>query len=152
MCVHTIHWLYGYPFLKLCSWQQMHWNPWYNSRHLYDHCVKCWFSCGTRTITCASFNHIQLLLLMNRHCAYQIWHLHLNRRYYCRLNTNGFIHPILHNSKICYLRCNSSQGKELSQPTPHWLIPPLSNWNIWLLTQTCQCIFTQLLTCPQVPC
>jgi len=24
------------------------------------------------------------------------------------------------------------QGKELSQPTPHWSIPPLNNWNVWL--------------------
>jgi hypothetical protein len=28
--------------------------------------------------------------------------------------------------------------------TPHWLIPPPSNWGIWLLTQTCQCVFTRL--------
>jgi hypothetical protein len=29
-------------------------------------------ACGTRTITCASFNHIQLPLLTSQHYAYQI--------------------------------------------------------------------------------
>jgi hypothetical protein len=53
----------------------------------------------------------------------------------------------LHNSRICYIRYNSSQRKELSQSTTHWSIPPLSNWGIWLLTQTCQCVFTRLCQC-----
>jgi hypothetical protein len=29
----------------------------------------------TKTITCVSFNHIQLLLSMTRHYVYQRWHL-----------------------------------------------------------------------------
>jgi hypothetical protein len=78
-----------------------------------------WFPCGTRTITCISFNHIQFLESMNQHCVYQRWYLHLNQHYHCQLNASKFISPILRNSKICYFRCNSSQGKELSQPTPH---------------------------------
>jgi len=41
MCVHTSHQLYGYPPLKLCSWQWTHWNPWCNSRHLCHHNTKC---------------------------------------------------------------------------------------------------------------
>ncbi len=28
-----------------------------------------------------------------------------------------------------------------------WSIPPFSNWSIWLLTQTCQCVFTWLCQC-----
>ncbi len=88
----------------------------------------------TRTITCACFNHIQFLSLANRHCAYQRWHLHLNRHCHYRPNTNKFTSPILCNSRICYIRYNSSQGKELSQSTPHWSSLPLSNWGIWLLT------------------
>jgi len=72
-CVHTSHRPYGYPPFTLCSWQWTHWNPWCNLQHLCRHCVKCWFPCGTTTITCISFNHIQLLLSMNWHCAYQIW-------------------------------------------------------------------------------
>jgi hypothetical protein len=27
----------------------------------------CWFPCGARTIICASFKHVQLLPLTNRH-------------------------------------------------------------------------------------
>jgi hypothetical protein len=71
----------------------------------------------------------------------------LSQHYHCWPNTNGFISPILHNSKICCLQCNLSQAKELLQLTPHWSIPPLSNWSIWLLTQTCRCVFTQLCQC-----
>jgi hypothetical protein len=33
-------------------------------------------------------------------------------------NANKFTSQILHNSRIYCLRCSSSQGKELSQPTP----------------------------------
>ncbi len=56
--------------------------------------------------------------------------------------------PLVDKSTLCYcLRCSSSQGKELSQPTPHWSIPPISNWGIWLFTQTCRCVFTQLCQC-----
>jgi hypothetical protein len=100
-----------------------------------------------KTITCISFNHIQLLSLTNQHCVYQKWHLNLNRCCHCWPNTSKFTSPILCNYKICCLWCNSSQRKELSQPTPRWSIPPLSNWNIWLFTQTCQCVFTGLCQC-----
>ncbi len=60
---------------------------------------------------------------------------------------NGFTSLILHNSKINHLRYSSSQGKELSQLTPYWSIPPFSNWSIWLFTQTCSCVFTRLCQC-----
>jgi hypothetical protein len=71
MCMHTSHQPYGYAFLMLCSWQQTHRNPWCNSQHFCHHCARCLLSCGMRTIACTSFNHIQLLLLISRHCAYQ---------------------------------------------------------------------------------
>jgi len=67
-----------------------------------------WFPCGTRTITCISFNHIQLLESMNQHCVYQRWYLHLSWHYHCQLNASKFISPILCNSKICYFWCSSS--------------------------------------------
>ncbi len=51
---------------------------------------------------------------------------------------------ILHNSRICCFRCNSSQWKDLLQPTPHRSIPPFSNWSIGLFTQTYRCVFTWL--------
>jgi hypothetical protein len=147
MCVHTSHQPYGYPPFMLSSWQWTHWNPWWNLWHFCDHYVRCWFPCGTRTITCISFNHIQFLLLMSWHCAYKRWHSHLNRHYHYQPNTSEFTSLILHKSRICYLRCSSSQGKELLQSTPHWSIPPLSNSGIWLLTQTCQCVFTWMCQC-----
>ncbi len=37
--------------------------------------------------------------------------------------------------------------KEVITTDTHWSIPPLSNWVIWLLTQTCWCVFTQLCRC-----
>jgi hypothetical protein len=147
MCVHISHWPYGYPLFTSCSWQQTHENPWCNLQHLCCHCTKCWFPRGTRTITYVSFNHIQLLSLMSWHCAYQRWHSHLNRHCCCRPNANIFTSLILRNSRICYIKCNSSQGKELSQSTPHWSIPPLSNWGVWLLTQTWICVLTWLCQC-----
>jgi hypothetical protein len=73
MCVHPSHRTYGYPPLMLCSWQWTHWNPWCNSWHLCCHYARCWFPCGTRIITCTSFNYIQLLSLMNWHYVYQKW-------------------------------------------------------------------------------
>jgi len=147
MCMHTSHRPYGYTLIMLCSWQQLHWIPWCNSQHLCHHCARCWFPCGMKTITCVSFNHIQLLSLTNQHCAYQRWHSHFNRCCHCQPNTSGFTFLILCNSRICYLWCSSSQGKELLQPTPHWSIPPLNNWGIWSLTQTCQCVFIWLCQC-----
>ncbi len=108
---------------------------------------KYWLPCGMKIITCASFNHIQFLSLTSWHCVYQIWHLHYNQGCHYQCNISRFTSPILHNSRICHLRCSSSQGKELSQPTPHWSILPVSNWDIWLLTQTCWCVFTLLSQC-----
>ncbi len=89
--------------------------------------MKCWFPRGIKIITCASFNHIQLLLSTSRHYAYQRWHSHLGQLCHCQPNSSIFTSPILCNSRIYHLQCSSSQGKELSQPTPHWLIPPLSH-------------------------
>ncbi len=147
MCMHTSHWPYGYPPLTLCSWQQTHWNPWCYSWHLCHHCMRCWFPRGMRTITCASFNHIQFLLSTSQHCAYQNGHSHFSQCCHCWPNTNGFTSPILRNSRICCLRCSSSQGKELLQTTPHWSIPSFNNWGIWFLTQTCWYAFTRLCQC-----
>jgi hypothetical protein len=98
-------------------------------------------------IICASFNHIQFLSLMTQHCAYQRWHLHLNKHCHCWPNVSGFTFSILHNSKICCIRCTSSQGKKLLQLTPHWSILPLNNRGIWLFTQTCRCVFKWMCQC-----
>jgi len=73
----------------------------------------------TKTITCASFNHIQLLLSMTRHYAYQIWHLHPSQCCHYWPNAIGFTSLILCNSKVCHFWCSSSQGKELLQLIPH---------------------------------
>jgi hypothetical protein len=140
--VHTSHWPYGYSPFTLCSWQWGHKNPWCSLCHLCCHHARCWFPCGMRTTTCISFNHIQFLLSMNWHCIHQRWHLHLSWRCHCRLNASRFTSLILHNSKIHYLRCDSSQKKELSQLTPHWSIPPISNWGIWMFIKTSWCVFT----------
>jgi hypothetical protein len=100
-----------------------------------------------KTITCVSFNHIQFFLSTSWHCVYQRWHSHLSRHCHYRPNTSGFTSMILHNSKIWYLRCSLGQGKELLQLTPHWSILPFNIWSIWLLTQTCWCVFTRLCQC-----
>jgi hypothetical protein len=109
MCMHTSHQPYGYPPLTLCSWQWTHWNPWCNLQHFWCHWAKCWFPRGTRTITCASFNHIQLFSSMSWHFIYQRWHSHFNQHCHCQPNASGFTSPILHNLRICYLWCISSQ-------------------------------------------
>jgi hypothetical protein len=108
MCVHTSHQPYGYAPFTLCSWQQMHWNPWCNLQHLCHHCTRYWFPRGMRTITCIFFNHIQLLSSTNWHCAYQRWHSHLSWHCHCWPNASGFTSPILRNSRICCIKCNSS--------------------------------------------
>jgi hypothetical protein len=41
MRVHTSPQPYGYPPLKLCSWQWVHMNPWCTSWHLCYHCAGC---------------------------------------------------------------------------------------------------------------
>jgi hypothetical protein len=61
------------------------------------------------------------------------------------LDTCGFTSPILHNSKIHYLWCSSSQKNELLWVTLHWSIPPFSNWSIWMFTQISQCFFIMIV-------
>ncbi len=97
-----------------------------NLRHLCCHCTRCWLSRRTKIITCVSFNHFELLLSTNQHCAYQRLHSHSNQHCHCRPNTSGFTFLILHNPRVCCLRCNSSQGKELSQLTPPYQFLPLA--------------------------
>jgi hypothetical protein len=111
MCVHTSHQPYGYSLLMLRSWQKMHWNQWCNLWHLRYNCMKCWFPCGTKIITCASFNHIQLFLLTNRHCG-------VTKDGIRTLTNIVNVDPIWCNSRICHLRCSSNQKKELLQATP----------------------------------
>jgi len=79
-----------------------------------------------RTITCASFNHIQLFSSTNQHCVYQKWYSHLSQCCHCWPNMSEFTSMILHNSKICHFQCNSSQGKELLQHTPTNQFLPLA--------------------------
>jgi hypothetical protein len=62
-----------------------------------------------KTITCTSFNHFQLFLLTSWYFVYQRWHSHLSQCCHCQPNASIFISLILHNSRICHLRCNSSQ-------------------------------------------
>jgi len=71
------------------------------------------------TITCASFNHTQFLSLTNWHCAHQRWNSYLNQFCYGWFNTCSSTFLMLHNSRICCLRCNSNQRKELLWLTPH---------------------------------
>jgi hypothetical protein len=66
---------------------------------------------------------------------------------HCRPNVSVFTSLILCNSRIYCLKCNLSQWKEVSRLIPHWSILPLNNWDIWLLTQTCGCVFTWLCQC-----
>jgi hypothetical protein len=133
MCVHTSHWPYGYPPFMLCSWQWMHRNSWCSLWHLCYHCMGCWFPCGPRTTTCASFKYVQFFMLMSWQ-AHQRWHLHLSHCCHCQPNTSRFISPIWCHPRICYFRCGSSQRMKLSWSTPHPSIPPLSNGGIWMST------------------
>jgi len=93
------------------------------------------------------FNHVQFVLLTSRHCAHQRWHSHSSQCCHCWPNVSELIFPILCNWKIYYFKYNSSLKKELLQPTPHWLNPPFSNWGIWMSTQTCLRVLTQLCQC-----
>ncbi len=81
------------------------------------HCMRFWFPCRTKTITCTIFNHFQLFLSTSQHCVYQRWHLHLNQCWHVRSNVRGFTPSILH---------NSSQGKELLQLHPTNQFLPLT--------------------------
>jgi hypothetical protein len=128
---------------KLCSWRWMRRNPWCSLLHLCWHCVKCWLPHVMRTITCTSFNHVQFLSSM----TLQRWYSHLSWRCHCWPNISRFISLILRNQVICSLRCGSNQRKELLQLTCYWSIPPFGKWGIWMSTQTCWCVFTQLCQC-----
>ncbi len=48
---------------------------------------RCWVPRGIRTITCTSFNHIQFLSLISRHCVYQKWHSHPSQCFHCWPNS-----------------------------------------------------------------
>jgi hypothetical protein len=111
------------------------------------HCTRCWFSHGTRTTTCVFFSHFWFLSLTSQHCVHQSWNLHLRWRCHNWPIVSRFISSILHHLRICYLRWHSNQRKELLWATPHWSIPPSSNWSIWMFTQTCQCVFTWMCQC-----
>jgi hypothetical protein len=130
----------------LRSWQQTYWNPWCNLQHFCRHCTRCWFPHGMRTITCVSFNHIQLFLSTNWHCAYQRWHSHLSQHYHYWPYVNKFTSSTLCNLRISCIGCNSNQGKELSKPTPHWSIPPLSRLKYLVVyTNMPMCFYTTML-------
>jgi hypothetical protein len=86
----------------------------HDSWHLCHHWAKCWLPCGTRIITCVSFNHIQLLSSTNWHYANQKWHSHFNQHCHCWHNVSRFTSLILYNSRIYSLWWNLGQGKNLS--------------------------------------
>ncbi len=111
-------------------------HPWCSSQHFCFHCAKCKLSCGTRTTTCASLNHVQFLPLMSQHYVRHKWHSHPSWCYHCWPNVYGFTFLLLQNSRICCLWCSSIQKKELLQSTPHQSIPPFGNWGIWMSAQT----------------
>ncbi len=143
MCVHTSHRPYGYPPLTLHSWWQTHRNPWCSLWHLCWHYMKYYLPRGMRITTCASFNHVQLLLSMTWHR----WYSHSSRRCHCRHNASRFISSILCNPRICSLRFDSKQRNELLRSTPYWSIFPFGKWGIWMSTQTGWCVFTWLCQC-----
>ncbi len=96
------------------------WEPWCNFRHFCYHCVRCLLSCGTKTITCAFFNHVQFLLSTSWHCAHYRWHSHLSWCCHCWPYACEFTSPILHNSKICCL--NAIQVKERTYHNWHPIV------------------------------
>jgi hypothetical protein len=95
LCTHPIN-LMGIPF-TLPSWQWTHWSPWWSSQHLCQHCTKCWLPHGTKTITCAYFNHIQFILPTNWHCAHQRWHSHPKLKFSSSTQCEQIYFTILHN-------------------------------------------------------
>jgi hypothetical protein len=126
MCVHKSHRPYGYPPFMLCSWQRVHNNSLCSSWNLCCHCLRCWFLYGVKIITCTSIKHVQLLLLMNQHCAYQRWHSPFSQGCHCWPNTSRFTFLILCHTRICCLWCGSNQRTKLSQLTFYRSIPPLT--------------------------
>jgi len=117
LCMHTSNWPFGYSPFTLCSQQWMHGDPWCNSQHFCCNYARYWFIRRRRTITCTSFSNVQFFLLMNHHCAYQRWNLHLSWHCHSQCNVCGSTSSILHNSKICDFQCNSSKRQKLPQPT-----------------------------------
>jgi hypothetical protein len=111
MCVHTSHECYKCLFFMLCRWQWAHGHPWCSSWHFCCNYMRCWFPCEMRTTTCTSFNHVPFLLLMSWHYVHQRWNLQISWRCYNWPNTCGSISLILHNSRIRYFQCGSSQKK-----------------------------------------
>jgi hypothetical protein len=87
------------------------------SQHLCCHCVKCWLPCRMKTTTCTSFNHIQLLSLMNWHCVHQIQHLCLSRHCHCLPNASGFTSPIFATQR--FVTFDAVQAKEKSYRDQH---------------------------------
>jgi hypothetical protein len=65
MGIHLLHCANGNK--NMCSLQ-----------HFYCHCLRCWLSCRMRTITCISFNHVQLLWFINPHYVHQRWNSYFN--------------------------------------------------------------------------
>jgi hypothetical protein len=133
VCAH-IHQLYEYQPFTLYSWQWTHKNPWYNSRYLCYHCMRCWFPCGAITTTCAFFKYVQLLSLTSWHYVHQRWHSHLNRHCCCWPNMSRFISRSLCDPRICCFWCCSIYKVVLLWLTLCWSIPLLSNGGIWMST------------------
>jgi hypothetical protein len=67
MRVHTSHQCYKCPPSMLHLWQWTHEYSWCGLRHVCCHCMKCRLPCGMKIMTCASFNHIPLLLSTSWH-------------------------------------------------------------------------------------
>jgi hypothetical protein len=59
VCTHN-HWPYGYPHFTLCSWQQMHMNPWCSLWHLCCHCRGVDFYMGRKQLHAFPFNTFNL--------------------------------------------------------------------------------------------
>jgi len=109
--------------------------------------MKCWFPRGIKTTTCTSFSHIEFFSLTSWHCVHQRWNLQISWCCYYWPNICRSISLILHNSRIRYFWCGPSQNFFLLWLTPHQSMPSSSNWNIWVFTQICRCIFTWLCQC-----
>ncbi len=115
-----------------------------NLRHFCYHCMRCRLPCGTKTMTCTSLNHVPFFSLTSWHYVHERWNFHPSRCCHYQSNTNGFMSWILFNLRICCLRSNSSQRKELSWQTPHLSFLPFSNWGVWMFRQLSWCAFTRL--------
>jgi hypothetical protein len=99
-----------------------------------------------KTITCASFNHIQLLSSMNQHCVYNDG--------ICTLSNVVIMDPMWVDlfPRFCVIQgfatlMQFKPREKTMQLTPHWSSHLFSNWGIWLLTETCRCAFTRLCQC-----